>query len=436
MSDYKRLRAIFPCHLGIARGKYLPYHLAERGAGFCVTTFALTYDKDLFPTAPSRMLEGLPDCDLNYDMADARPSWHADTDIVIGDVTYHGEPIEAAPRTVLQKAIADWAGMGYNVKLGLEAECFVLEQNAEGAWVEWDTPGAHVYGTGPFSDPTGLFDEIMETSHRLGLPLEAVNTEYDSPSWEVTLAYGDALTAVDNFFLLKLMMREIAFTHGVRLTFMGKPFADRGGAGTHFNLSLEKNGENAMADPAQEDGMSALAKQCIAGMIAKHEAMALMCAPTVNAYKRLQPAQLAGYWANWGYDHRGVTVRIPHHRGKATRVEHRMADGAANPYLAAAAVLQAARLGVLNKYELPAAEELDCFESQSTDRHVPNSLLAACDAIEADAEFAEAFSQESVEQFAAVKRFEWGKYTEAVPDWESKAEEITPWEYAHYMPFV
>jgi glutamine synthetase len=66
----------------------------------------------------------------------------------------------------------------------------------------------------------------------------------------------------------------------------------------------------------------------------------------VNAYKRLRPAQLSGYWANWGYDHRGVTVRIPHSRGKATRIEHRMGDGAANPYLATAAVLQAALMGV------------------------------------------------------------------------------------------
>lgn len=436
MSDYRRLRAMFPCHLGIARSKYLPSHLAENGTSFCITTFALTYDKDMFPTATSRLLEGLPDCDLRYDMSAVRPSWHPNTDIVIGDLSYHGEPIMAAPRTVLQKAIDDWKELGYDVRLGLETESWILQQDEGGKWVEWDTPGAHVYGTGPFSDPTGLFDEIMETAHRIGLPMEAANTEYDSPSWEVTLQSADAMTAVDNIFLLKLMMREIGFTHGVRLTFMGKPFAHLGGAGLHLNMSLEKNGQNMMADESKDDGMSDLAKQCVAGLVEKHETMTLMCAPTVNALKRLQPAQLAGYWANWGYDHRGVTTRIPHSRGKGTRVEHRMADGAANPYLAAAAVLQAARLGVINKYELPDAEELDCLESQSTDRHTPNTLPEACDVLEADAEFVDAFSRESVEQFAAVKRFEWEKYTEAVPDWESKAEEITEWEYTHYMPFL
>ena len=98
--------------------------------------------------------------------------------------------------------------------------------------------------------------------------------------------------------------------------------------------------------------------------------------------------------------------------------------------------MQAARLGVMNNYDLPKYEELDCLESQSTDRCCPNTIPAAADALEADTAFVEAFSAESVEQFVAVKRFEWDKYTEAVPDWENKAEEITQWEYDHYMPFL
>ena len=321
MSEYRRVRAMFPDHLGMARGKYLPSHLAENGTGFCITALALTHDKDLYPTAVGRLLEGLPDCDLRYPMSDIRPSWDAHTDMVVGDLTFHGEPVMAAPRTVLKKAISDWKALGYDVTLGLETESWVLEQNQDGKWVEWNTPGAHVYGTGPCSDPTGLFDEIMETAHRVGLPVEAVNTEYDSPSWEVTLQHADALTAVDNIFYLKLMMREIAYKKGLRLTFMGKPFGDRGGAGFHVNMSLQKDGQNAFVDESKPDGISDLARQCIAGMVEKHEAMALYCAPTVNSYKRLQPAQLAGYWANWGYDHRGVTIRVPHARGKGTRIE-------------------------------------------------------------------------------------------------------------------
>lgn len=223
------------------------------------------------------------------------------------------------------------------------------------------------------------------------------------------------------------MAREIAFKHGLLLTYMGKPFADRGGSGFHVNLSLEdQKGTNVMFDAKTKDGLSKLAHQCIAGMLEHFEASAALCAPTVNAYKRLKPAQLAGYWANWGYDHRGASIRIPTARGRATRLEHRMPDGAANPYLATAAVLQAALLGVKHKLSSPAAEEQDCLEHQSTTRHVPNNLELALDALEANQVFVEAFGADLVAQFVAVKRAEWEKFINAVTDWELK----------FYMPFL
>jgi glutamine synthetase len=161
-------------------------------------------------------------------------------------------------------------------------------------------------------------------------------------------------------------------------------------------------------------------------MIAHHEGMTALCAPTVNAYKRLRPAQLAGYWANWGYDHRGVTVRVPHERGQATRLEHRMSDGAANPYLATTAVLQVARLGLTQDPALPPAEEQDCLESQSTGRHTPANLSLALDALEADTALVEALGQDVVDHFVAIKRFEWEKFTAAVTDWELN----------FYLPFL
>ncbi|MEM7539467.1 MAG: glutamine synthetase [Chloroflexota bacterium] len=436
-TTYKRIRTLFPDHLSLARGKYIPGYLAEDGARFCITLFALTYDRDMCPAPGARLLQGLPDCDLDFDVNDIRPSWQPNTGIVVGDLMFHGEPLMIGPRNVLKKAIADWNEMGYQVKVGIELEAFVLQRDGDGGWTEWDTPGAYVYGTGPDVDPIGLMDEIWDTAEACGLPIESMNSEYDTPAFELTLRYGDCLEAVDNIFLFKLMAREIAMKHDLHLTFTGKPFGDRGGSGLHVNLSLvDADGNNAMADPSAEGGISALAKQCIAGLIERHEAMSLLCASTVNAYKRLQPAQLAGFWANWGYDHRGVTVRIPHERGKATRIEHRMSDGAASPYLATAAVLQAARLGVLNNPELPSAEEQDCLESQSTDRHTATSLNEACDFIEADSEFVDAFGRESVEQLVAIKRFEWEKYTEANPNWEELGETVTDWEFNYYTPFI
>jgi len=148
--------------------------------------------------------------------------------------------------------------------------------------------------------------------------------------------------------------------------------------------------------------------------------------PTVNGYKRLRPGQLAGYWANWGYDHRGATLRVPDARGAATRLEHRMSDGAANPYLATAAVLQAARLGVMNGLSAPPAEEQDCLEHQSTDQHVPDDLGAALDALEKDQPLTDAVGKEMTALFLGIKRAEWQKFTEAVTDWELN----------YYLPFL
>ena len=147
----------------------------------------------------------------------------------------------------------------------------------------------------------------------------------------MTLKYGDALKAVDDVFLYKVLAREIAPSHGLLVTYMGKPFGDRGGSGLHVNLSMRNRPAPTFADPKGEHGLSTLARQSMAGCLAHHEAMSAICAPTVNAYKRLRPGQLSGYWANWGMDHRSCTVRVPNERGEATRLEHRMPTAPRTP---------------------------------------------------------------------------------------------------------
>jgi glutamine synthetase len=268
-------------------------------------------------------------------------------------------------------------------------------------------------------DPSGTIDEIMKVANLIRMPLESVNSEYDDGQFELTLRYTNALTAADDAFLFKQMAREIAANKGMLLTFLGKPHSDRGGSGLHVNFSLlDGSGFNALADPVSEDGLSDLARQCIAGLIDKHRSMAALLAPTVNSYKRLQPGQLAGCWANWGYDHRGVTVRIPPTRGASTRIEHRMADCAVSPHVAVAAVLTAALLGAKKELQPPPEETLDCLENVGTDVRVPADLGAALDALAADTEFVEAFSPAYVDGFLTVKRAEWERFNKWTTDWE------------------
>lgn len=425
---FQRLRVLWPDHLGLARGKYVPMRLADRGVRHCSGLWALGYDRVMTPGTPgSGFFEGLPDFDATYDVGDIRAGWEEGTSIVVADLEAHGEPLAVSPRAALKRAIAQWEALGYAPKVGVELEAYFLRPDGNGGWTALDTPGAFVYGTGPMVDPVGIIDELWRVAERVGLPLESVNSEYDTPQFEFTLEYGDALTSIDNVFLFKTMAREVAQRMGLLCTFLGKPFGDRGGSGTHFNLSFEgHDGTNAIHDPADPDGLSALARHCIAGLIEHHEALAGICAPTVNAYKRLRPASLSGYWANWGFDHRGATIRIPPERGRASRLEHRLADGAAPVHVAGAAVLQAARLGLVGKLAAPSAETGDGLENVDTTRHTPHDLGAALDAFEADTALTEALGSMLAAQHVAVKRTEWERFCSATTDWELR----------EYLPFL
>jgi glutamine synthetase len=428
MSDYQRIRPIFADHLGMARSKYLPAAYAGGGTKHCMTLFAQHYDKQMTPTTPhSGFLTGLPDVEAVFDLDAARPGWDPGVGVIVADLFYEGELVPWAPRTVLRRAIEAWEKIGHRPMVGIELEAYILEPNGIGGWKAIDTPGGFTYGVGPFVDPHGLLDEIMATAETCGYPVESVNSEYDVPQFELTLHYEDALNAVDNTFLFKQMAQEIARKRGLHLTFMGKPFAHLSGSGLHVNFSaIDKKSKNSFNDVKQPYGLSDLARFSIGGILQHHEALTAICAPTVNAYKRLKPATLAGVWANWGLDHRNATVRVPRERNEATRIEYRLPDGAANPYLTVAAVLQASLIGVSGSVEPPPIEEGDAFETANTERRTPPNLSAALDALEADTTFTAALGREAVENHLAIKRDEWQKFAEAVTDWE----------LSYYLPYL
>ena len=345
----------------------------------------------------------------------------------VADLSDHQGPISVSPRAALRKAIADWTALGFRPFVGMEFEAYLFAPDGLGGWKPLDTPGAYVYGTGPAVDPVGVLDAIWQACDAAEIPLESVNSEYDSPQFEFTLRYADALTAADEGFLFKVLAREVAHRFGLLLTFMGKPLSDRGGSGLHFNMSLrDRDDQNVINDPSAADGISPLARQMVAGMLAHHQALAGICAPTVNAYKRLRPASLSGYWANWGHDHRGATVRIPPERGAPARLEHRLSDGAAVVHSAMAAVLQAARLGHVNGLELGPAEGGNGLDTIEATIGVPPSLGAALDVLEADTELVDALGADLVSQHLSVKRTEWERYLAATTDWEIR-------EYLHFL---
>ena len=426
--EFNRLRVLWPDHLGLARGKYVPAKLAANGVRHCTGLWALGYDRQMTPETPgSHWNDGLPDLEATYDLDAIRPGWEPGTRVVVADLSDKDGPVTVSPRGALRRAIADWNALGYRPYVGMEFEAYLFTPDGHGGWVPLDTPGAYVYGTGPAVDPLGLLDAIWEACEGANIPLESVNSEYDTPQFEFTLRYADALTAADEGFLFKVLAREVAHRFGLLMTFMGKPMSDRGGSGLHFNMSLRDGDDhNVINDAASDDGISDLAREMVAGMLAHHQALAGVCAPTVNAYKRLRPASLSGYWSNWGHDHRGATVRIPPERGAGARLEHRLSDGAAVVHTSLAAVLQAARLGHVDKLVLGPAESGNGLDTIDATVGVPPTLSAALDALEADVALVSALGADLVGQHLTIKRAEWERFQSATTDWEMR-------EYLHFL---
>ena len=435
--EYRKIRVLWPDHLNLARGKYLPARLAERGTRHCLSVFSLGYDRDMGPTPGTGFLEGMPDMECHFDVSEIRPGWEDGVGVVVGDLERNGEPVPLAPRTVLRNAVGAWELMGFKPKVGIELEAYIMEPDPSGGWRPYNAPGSMVYGTGVRTDPEGIMRAIDDTGERLGFRIESINGEFDMGQFEMTLEFDDAMRSADEVFLFRAMAMEVAAQKGHLLTFMPRPIAEYGGNGLHVNLSLEdSSGNNAMLDPSTPDGLSALAKCCIAGQLHHMPAMAALCAPIANSYKRLAPGQISGYWKNWGYDHRSATVRVNPERDSSTRLENRMPDGAAGTHSAIAAVLTASRLGVEASLPCPDAETGDALETASTKEHTPDHLGAAIEALRADTVFTAAIGPEMVDQYLVIKETEWGKYLAANGSWEETVDRTTKWEEQTYLPYL
>jgi glutamine synthetase len=432
--DYagKRLRLLIPDLLGLERGKYLFGEVAQAGhAAFCIGLYPLTLDREILPVPRQQFDIGLPDVEAELDRETVRAGWEDETVVGIGDVFQHGQPLEVDPRQVLRTAVQAWRGMDLEPQLAFETEFYLCEPSEDGGWRPAALPSHRVYGTGMSVDPSGAVHDMVAAALGCGFQVESWCSEFDPAAFEVNWRYRDAIPAADDAFLFRILVREIAARHGRLATFLGRPFGDRGGSGMHLNVSFRRpDGSNAFHDPSDPDGLSDLARRCIAGLLAHHRGIAAYMAPHVNAYKRLKPDMLNGYVANWGFDDRTVTARIPPARGEGTRLEHRTADAAANPYLAAAALLHAARLGVEEQLELEPPQEPGA--EPNTDVTVPDTLDEALGEAQADTKIVGALGEWVVESFVTLKRAEWDRYVAAG---ETSVTDVTPWELEYYLPF-
>jgi glutamine synthetase len=402
--------------------------VVEKGLCFC----AAVMGTDLRHTPVVGGEEGYPDLIARPDLSTLlNLPWEPGVASCLANL----EPAEGGhaicdPRGVLRRAIENTRELGYEPIVGPELEFFLIVRDPEapnGIRRHVDNLSM-VYTVGPQADPGGIVRKMTEDLAELGLDVFAVNHEFMNSQYEINLRHSDALSAADRAFRLKAAVKDIAAQHGLAATFMGKPFNDQGGSGTHLHISFSKDERNAFAAPDGENGTAPVMRAFSAGVLRHASALMAFLNPTINAYRRIQPDSLAPTHANWGWDNRATFIRIPPERGGATRVEIRVGDGTANPYLAVAAVLLAGADGVRQDLTPPAPVAGDAYRADPDviGEELPGTLEAALDALEADEVLSQGLGEEVVGTFLAMKRFEIERHRGWVSDWEVA-------EYLHHL---
>ncbi|MBN8487921.1 MAG: hypothetical protein J0M20_09400, partial [Burkholderiales bacterium] len=314
-----------------------------------------------------------------------------------------GSRSDVAPRAVLRSVLDQYDAEAIVPVCGPELE-FYFAQRTDDGWSRLLNKTGRVYTTGAQVDPDGHYLHLLRMVDRLNIGAFAGNHEFCPSQYEINLWHSEAMDAADRTFMFKTAVKDVCASRGILGTFLGKPWNDEGGSGFHLHFSVtDRSGVNLMGTPDGE--LSATALHMIAGVIEHAPALAAFTNPTVNAFKRLGPDTLAPYRSNWGYDNRSTMIRIPPERGAGTRLELRIGDGTANPYIVMAAVLAAALDGIRRKAEPPPAASGWAYEDE--DRPVlPMTLREALDALAADEPLRDLLSGEFIDVFTTMKRDE------------------------------
>jgi len=196
----------------------------------------------------------------------------------------------------------------------------------------------------------GLLKQVHEYAEKMGIPAETSLAEFGPGQFEINLKHqSNAVLAADHAVLFKQLVDRAAYNFGLLSTFMAKPYTEHGGSGQHIHVSLlNSRGENIFDQDRDDNNLLYAVQGCLSTMLESQ----LMFAPHANSYRRLQPESFAPVNCDWGYDHRGVSIRLPETKGKAARLEHRVAGADANPYLVLATLLGSIHHG-LKLQQLP-----------------------------------------------------------------------------------
>ena len=375
-------------------------------AGFATWLDMSPADPDLFARPDPDSLIQLP--------------WKPDVGWLAADLWMNDRPVEASPRNALKAQIGRAAEQGLQMKTGVECEFFLIAPDGSGVADVADTQAKPCYDQQALMRRYDVITEICDAMLSLGWSPYQNDHEDANGQFEMNWAYDDALVTADRHAFFKYMVRSIAENHGLRATFMPKPFVHLTGNGCHMHVSVWKDGENVFV--GTDGDLSALGLNFIGGVIHSADAMAAMTNPTVNSYKRINaPRTLSGAtWApnsvTWTGNNRTHMIRVP----EGDRFELRLADGAANPYLLAAATLAAGLDGIANARDPGKRLDINMYTHGHTVADVktlPLNLLDALRALDASSVLGQALGA-VVPAYVKLKHGEWNDYARHLTQWE------------------
>jgi glutamine synthetase len=403
---------------GAMRAKMVPATaidmIAKSGAGFA--GFAVWFD--LTPAHPDVLV--MADADSAIQLP-----WKPEVAWVTGDLVMDGKPVTQNPRQVLKRAVAAAAAEGYDLKSGVECEYFLIQPDGKAISDAADAQAKPCYDQQALMRRYDVISEICDGMNALGWQPYQNDHEDANGQFEMNWEYDSALKTADRHAFFKYMVKSIAEKHGLRATFMPKPFSHLTGSGCHAHLSLWsiKTGDNLFADEKGELGLSALAYNFLGGIMHTAEGLSAITNPTVNSYKRLNASTtLSGAtWSpntvTYAGNNRTHMIRIP----DGGRFELRLADGAANPYLLQAALLVAGLDGIKNKRHPGKRLDINMYTEGHTVtnvRRLPLNLLDALRAYDQDETLRQGLGDEFSAAYLKLKYEDWDRYSRHLTDWE------------------
>jgi glutamine synthetase len=351
--------------------------------------------------------------------------WKKEVAWLASNCVMEGKPVNQAPRNVLINLVNEAAKEGLRVKTGVEPEFFLLTPEGDRVADPYDNAEKPCYDQQAMMRQYDVISEVCDYMLELGWEAYQNDHEDATGQYEMNWKYDDVLQTADKHSFFKFMMKSVAEKHGLRATFMPKPFKGLTGSGCHAHISVWnlEGTKNAFSDDTKELGLSDRGRNFLGGIMKHASALAAICNPTVNSYKRINaPRTSSGAtWApntvTWTGNNRTHMVRVP----GPGRFELRLPDGAANPYLMQAVILAAGLDGVRTQADPGKRWDIDMYTQGHTVKGAPKLPLNMLDALreyDKDKTLKSMMGEEFSAAYLKLKHKEWHSFVSHFSRWE------------------